>query len=165
MERYHFVTKWFFRAPIECVWAEIIDTQAWPAWWKGWKKVSLRSQERSIKVGAIADHEVKGFLPYKLRFVTQVSAVQAPRLLELTSSGDLAGRGRFELEARDGGTYVTYDWDVGTTHPVLNLLTKLPFARLLMEINHEILMEDGYKALKLRTEGPAARVQQPVYHW
>jgi len=32
MEMYHFVTNWFFQAPIQRVWEELIDVESWPTW-------------------------------------------------------------------------------------------------------------------------------------
>ncbi len=30
MEMYHFVTNWFFQAPIKGVWEELMDLKSWP---------------------------------------------------------------------------------------------------------------------------------------
>ena len=165
MHTYHFVTKWYFKAPVECVWQELLDSQAWPNWWKGWQKVTPEGQDTSTKVGAKARHEVRGFLPYSLRFITEITVLRRPVQLEIQSSGDLVGTGRFELDERDGGTYVTFYWDVATPRPLLDAVANLRFSRLLMELNHDYLMENGFRGLKLRLEGPAARFPLPAYHW
>jgi hypothetical protein len=148
MQMYHFVSKWVFNAPIEKLWSAIIDLNAWPRWSKGFKCVMIRGQEPLAQFGTIADCAVKGSLPYTLRFTLKVSVFQPPKLLEVTSMGDLVGNGTLMLAPRDKGTAVTYNWDVGTTNPILNLAGKLPFVRKLLEKNHDEVMENAFLSLK-----------------
>ena len=126
----HFVTEWFFQAPIERVWEEIIDVEAWPTFWQTYKKATIRGPEPRLQLGSVVDSEVrpKGALSYTLRFTLEVTAFQPPILMEIKSSGDLVGTGKWVLEPQAGGTAVTYYWDVGLTNPILNLLRQLPLA-------------------------------------
>lgn len=150
MQMYHFVTNWFFDAPIERVWDEIVDVPSWPRWWPSYRKATPLSPDAALQVGSRADNEVRGKLPYSLRFTTEVTELEPPYRLALKSSGGLVGTGRFILEERDGGTAVTYYWDVGTANPALNLLARLPFVRAMMEENHDYVMDEGYAGLKQR---------------
>ena len=155
MEMYHFVTEWFFEAPVEAVWAEIRDVETWPSWWQDWKKVTPRPQdgvERRDGVGAILDCEVKGALPYTLRFATTVTVLEPPHLSEYTSSGDLVGGGKWELKGVEGGTAVTYHWHVGMSNAIFDFLGKLPFTKKMMAKNHDEVMERGYNGIKARVE-------------
>jgi hypothetical protein len=142
MEMYHFVTKWFFDASIDKVWKEIEDLNSWPVWSKDFKRVQIRGPA-----------EVRGKLPYTLRFTVEVATFQPPNLMEFKSTGDLAGTGKWVLEPQEVDTAVTYYWDVGTTNPIFNLLGKLPFVRKLMEMNHDDVMKGAYQGLKDRLEG------------
>ena len=150
MQVYHFVTNWFFDAPIEQVWNEIVDAQSWPHWWPSYRKVTPLTPGSTLQVGSRAASEVRGKLPYSLRFTVEVTELEAPHLLALNSSGALVGKGRFVLEERDGGTALTYYWDVGTSNPLLNLLARLPFFRAMIEDNHDYIMDEGYAGLKQR---------------
>lgn len=120
MQMYHLVTHWFFHAPIERVWAEIVEVEAWPQWWSCWKQAKLLNPEKRGQVGARIENVVKGTLPYSLRFTTELTDIQSPRSLKAASSGELVGEGEFVFEERDGGTVVTYTWDVGTASPLFN---------------------------------------------
>jgi uncharacterized protein YndB with AHSA1/START domain len=164
MATYHFVTNWHVRAPIERVWDVIVDVGAWPTWWQCWRKAQSRSGESRSKLGSITDHEVKGTLPYSLRFTTEVVRFQPPGLLETTSSGDLVGKGRFVLEQRDDGTAVTYYWDVATSNPVFNLLGKVPFVQAMIVKNHDHVMDDGFRGLRqlVETEPTVSAPPKPV---
>ncbi len=153
MERYHFVTKWVFQAPIERVWEEIVDIPSWPSWWAGWEKTTFHGSVPPLQLGSIVDHEVRGGLPYSLRFRTVVTRIQPPQLLEIRSTGDLVGTGTLILDSQDQGIAVTYSWDVGLSNPLLNFLGKLPFVRALLEKNHDSVMYEGYRGLKKRIEG------------
>ena len=59
--------------------------------------------------------------PYPVRFDVHVDHVERPRLIEATATGELAGEGRWRLW--DGSpTVVTYEWNVHTTRPWMNLV-------------------------------------------
>ena len=152
MVKYELVTEWFFETPIEQVWQEIGDWQSWPSWWPDWKKLDQRG-EGEIGEGTVMDCAVKGSLPYTLRFQLEITNLDAPRLNEHDSSGDLVGSGRWTLLERDGGTAVTHYWHVGTTNPVLNFFGRFPFAKKMMEKNHADMMARGYNGIKSRLAG------------
>lgn len=152
MTIYHFVTNWVFHAPRERVWEEIVNVTEWPSWWMNWKKAAAHDPAAQARLGSVVDHEVRGRLPYSLRFRTVVTAFEPPRSLTITSSGDLVGVGTFVLEPFNGGTTVTYRWDVGLSNPLLNVLGRVSFARALMEKNHDAVMDEGYRGLKERLE-------------
>ena len=56
-------------------------------------------------------------LPHGYVFETRSTRVDPPHLIELTASGELAGRGRWDLSEVAGGTRVCYTWHVRTTKP------------------------------------------------
>lgn len=152
MEIYHLVTKWTFKAPVESVWEELADVKSWPSWWSCWRKAQVQGSEPELQLGTVADNEVKGQLPYSLRFSSEVTRVQPPYLIENKSSGDLVGKGKTILEQQDDGTVVTIYWDVATANPVFNLLGKLPFVKAMIEKNHSYVMDDGFRGLEQRLE-------------
>ena len=152
MQTYHLVTHWRFSAPVERVWEELSHVSRWPSWWQTWRKASYRGPESQTVPTSIIDNEVKGKLAYSLRFTTTVTRLEAPFLLEFTSSGDTVGTGRLVLEPCEDGTAVVHTWDVATSNPVFNLMGKFAFVRKMIEENHAFVMEDGYRALKRRLE-------------
>ena len=54
METYHFVTEWFFRVPVDRVFEETADIEAYPAWWKSLRKAKMRGSEAKLQLGSIA---------------------------------------------------------------------------------------------------------------
>ena len=114
-----------------------------------------------MQLGTIAYNEVKGQLPYSLRFSNEVTLVQEPYLMENKSSGDLVGKGKTVLEQQDDGTVVTIYWDVATSNPVFNFLGRLPFVRAMIEKNHDYVMDDGFRGLKQRLEQRQFSSKQP----
>jgi uncharacterized protein YndB with AHSA1/START domain len=155
MEMYHFVTRWFFRAPTERVWDEAANMEGYPAWWKELRSARIRGSESRLRLGSLVDCEVRGSLPYSLRFTAEVTAYEPPRLMEIESTGDLVGTGKWVLEPAEGGTASVFYWDVGTTNPILNLLGKLPFVRVMLVRNHDNVMAKGYEVVRSRIEGPS----------
>lgn len=152
MEMYHFVTKWFFTVPVERVWEETANIEAYPTWWKNLKKAKLRGPESKLQLGSIADCEVKGALPFSLRFTVEVTAFEPLHLVEIKSTGDLVGTGKWVLETKDNGTQSLFYWDVGTTNPILNILARIPFVKPILEKSHKDVMEKGYEIVKSRVE-------------
>jgi hypothetical protein len=59
------------------------------------------------------------------------------------------------LEPGESGTESVFYWDVGTTNPVLNLLGKIPFVRVMLVRNHDNVMAKGYEVVRSRIEGPS----------
>lgn len=137
---------------MERVWEEIVNVTEWPSWWASWKKAVAHDPASRAQLGSVVDHEVHGSLPYTLRFRTVVTRFEPPQLLTITSSGDLVGVGMFVLEPFNEGTVVIYRWDVGLSNPLLNFLGKVSCTRILMEKNHEAVMNEGYLGLKRRLE-------------
>ena len=147
---YHFVTDWRFNAPLERVWSVVLDIERYPEWWKNFRRVEIiRGDGRSV--GSQIACEVRGSLPYSLRYTLDVLESQAYRRILLASSGDLVGTGRWEFTRLDSTAQAVYYWDVGTTNPVLNVIA--PLARGLLERNHQVVMANGYAGLRPHIEG------------
>jgi hypothetical protein len=152
-ETYHFVTDWRFRAALERTWFVVLDIRNYPSWWKNFRRVNLlKGDGRSI--GSVIECEVRGSLPYSLKYSLEVMEAEEYRHLLLKSSGDLVGTGRWEFSSPEVGvSKAVYWWDVATTNPILNLIA--PLAKGLLARNHQQVMANGYAALRPRVEGIA----------
>ncbi len=148
IEMYHLTTQWFFHAPIERVWAELTTND------EQWKKAASQGNG-TLGVGTFVDNEVKGDLPYTLRFRTQITRYEPPFVIEATSSGDLVGKGTWVLKERDGGTEATFYWEVGMSNPIFNLLSKVSFVKSAMAENHDQVMAEDYNRTRARVESVA----------
>lgn len=148
MVQYHFVTQWFFHVPIERVWQEISDREHWSDWLQDFRRVTpiapTDNGETAFEI------EYRGNLPYTFRFILTPTAVEPPHRMELTASGQLVGRGCWTLVAQDGGTLVTYVWEVGVPNPVFSWAARLPGFKALTEWNHHATMRRAEQALKQR---------------
>ena len=148
---YHFITKWYFNAPIESVWQEIEDTSNISGWLTDFRKVSpcnSTNDRSSVDI----DVEYRGDLPYTFRFNLRVVKVAPPHLLELEATGNLIGRGKWVLETQGKGTSATYFWDVTVANPFFALFVKLPLFKAITEQNHNATMDRAYQALKQKLQ-------------
>jgi Polyketide cyclase / dehydrase and lipid transport len=145
---YEFLTVWLVDAPIERVWEELFDVGAWPSWWKGVTDARELEAGNGDGVGKIFSISWRSFLPYDLTFVTTVTRVEKPHLMEGRAEGELTGTGRWRLFHSDGVTAVTYEWNVSTTKAWMNALA--PLARPIFEWNHDYVMRRGGEGLKVR---------------
>ncbi len=152
MEIYHFFSEHFLDASIEDVWKTLEDAEAWPEWSAGFKKIIIQGPEPKLQLDSIIYCEVKGALPYTLRFHLEVTSVKSPKTMEYKAAGDLEGSGKWVLETQGDGTLLKYYWDVGTTSFLFNLLGKIPFVKKQLETNHDRVMDDAYKNLKIMLE-------------
>jgi uncharacterized protein YndB with AHSA1/START domain len=140
MASYSFLTTWILDAPRESVWDAIYEVESWPAWWRGVKRVDKLEHGNGDGVGARYRHEWRSVIPYPVRFETRITGIERLHLIEAEADGELAGTGRWRFF--DGSaTVVTYEWNVRTTRPWMNLLA--PVARPVFRWNHNVVMHKG----------------------
>ena len=150
MAAYSFVTNWFIPAPLDRVWEALYSPESYHEWWPMFAEYKRLTPE-STGVGARAERVVVGVLPYRLRYTTTTTRYDPPREVAYDSTGDLEGGGSFRLEPVEGGTAVTFHWDVSTNKRLMNLLT--PLFRRAFEWHHNWVMKQGERGLTKRLSG------------
>jgi uncharacterized protein YndB with AHSA1/START domain len=150
---YRFVTVWRLRAPIERVFAEIDDMEAWPAWWSSVRDVTLLEEGGDDKVGRRFRTTFVGRLPYRLRFDLRVNGREPPTSLVGVATGELEGVGEWTLWTEEDWTVVRYVWAIRTTASWMNLLAPLPFVDDIFRLNHHAVMRRGLAGLRRRLGG------------
>jgi hypothetical protein len=148
MAEYSFLTAWLVPAPVEPVWDQLFDVGAWPQWWQGVTEARELEPGGPDGLGKVFTISWRSFLPYELSFVTTVTRVEKPHVMEGTAVGELTGTGRWRLFEHDGVTAVTYEWDVRTTKAWMNALA--PVARPIFAWNHDYVMRRGGDGLNIR---------------
>jgi len=145
------VTDWRFKAPLQKVWSVVLDIERYPGSWKNFRRVAItRGDGRSV--GSVIQCEVRGSLPYSLKYALEVKEAVEYRHILLLSTGDLVGTGRWEFsEAEPSTVTAVYYWDVATTNPILNLIA--PLAKGALARNYERVMANGFAALGPHVEG------------
>ena len=145
---YTFVTRWTIPAPIEQVWHEIAAPDEWPTWWRGVERVETLRPGDADGVGAIRRYTWRSRLPYRLTFNMETVKADPCHLIEGRATGELEGRGCWQLRTVDGVTDVQYDWEVDATK--LWMRVAGPIARPLFSWNHDVVMEWGRQGLLRR---------------
>jgi uncharacterized protein YndB with AHSA1/START domain len=136
-------------APRERVWDTLADSERWPEWWRGARRVEvLEPGAGEDRIGELARYTWRSRIPYELSFDMRVVTVEKPRFMEGHASGELAGIGRWRLFEDDGVTTVVYEWDVETTRPWMNALA--PLLRPAFAWNHDWVMRQGGDGLARR---------------
>jgi uncharacterized protein YndB with AHSA1/START domain len=153
MDSYRFLTRWQFNAPIDRVWEAITDVERYPKWWPGIRRAYVVRSTRAGQVGQVVSFAVRGSLPYTLHFLSEAVESDPPRRLVVRATGDLAGRGEWELTPTAAGTAVSYLWEVRLDKPGFALLTRLPGVRRALESNHDRVMARGGSNLARRLGG------------
>jgi uncharacterized protein YndB with AHSA1/START domain len=148
MAAYDFLTTWCLEAPIERVWDALYESERWPEWWPGVRRVQVLEPGDGDRVGELSRYTWRSRLPYTLEFDMLTTRVERPFLVEGTAKGELAGHGRWRLFEGGGATAVTYEWTVETTERWMNLLA--PLARPVFAWNHDVVMRGGGEGLARR---------------
>ena len=149
MAGYRFLTTWVLACERERAWDAIYRSERWPEWWRGVRVAERLAEGDERGVGQLGRYEWRSLIPYPVRFEVRSTRVQRPLLLEGEATGELAGIGRWRLfEQRSGEagepeaiTAVTYEWNVRTTRPWMNLVA--PVARPIFAWNHDWVMRQG----------------------
>jgi len=152
MEMYHFRTEWHVRAPVERAWQTVVDAERWPEWGKGFRRVTVRGPETRLHPEAVVDAEVRGALPYTLRFTFVVDRFEPPHVLTIRPTGDLVGEGKWEIAPAGDGSDVVYHWDVGLTNRFMDALSRLSLTKRLLAWNHDHVMNEAFQGFRRQTE-------------
>jgi uncharacterized protein YndB with AHSA1/START domain len=137
---YHFHSGFRITSDREAVWRALTAVDAWPSWWRWAKRIDRLAEATSADgVGARYRNRMASPLRVGFTYETTVAAVVPLRTMEVASTGDLEGRGRFDLaDDPEGGTLVTFTWLVVTPRWWMSLLAKV--GRPAFAWNHDQLM-------------------------
>ena len=145
MIKYHFVTEWNFKAPVEQIWALVKEPEIIMERWPEIKQTKIRGNNKDIAKGDIIDVVIKGLL-CKLNFTLEVIGIESNKTLHLKSYGDLEGHGLLTLKKEGYFTKVKYIWEVNTIGWWINIIGL--FLKPLMTWNHKKAMDSGFNALR-----------------
>jgi|SRR6185436_6975144 len=145
MAEYRFITYWKVEAPVGKIWEVIKDVRKWPSWWHGVLEVRELKKGSNDHGGCFA-HTWQSFLPYKLKFETEITEVLFQKSIEANVTGELEGTGKWEFRVEDNGTtLVVYHWHVRTTMAWMNITA--PFLSGIFRWNHDAVMRWGSEGL------------------
>jgi hypothetical protein len=126
------------------VWEVLRDAERWPEWWRGVVRVTELAPEERYLIAW------RSRIPYELQFEFAVRNIDPPCCMAGDAIGELHGSGRWRLFEDAGITAVTYEWNVETTKPWMNLVA--PIARRIFEYNHNVVMRWGGEGLAKRLD-------------
>ncbi|HZR91188.1 MAG TPA: SRPBCC family protein [Gaiellaceae bacterium] len=139
---YRFVDCWLVPGTAEEVYDVIGDALAYPRWW-GDVFLETGGDPGPPRPGRRTTVLAKGFLPYRLRFASEVVEAERPQLIRMALSGDFQGGGTWTFEPADGGTRAVLDWRPAVEKPLVRWLT--PLLRPLFRANHTWTMKRGQR--------------------
>ncbi|MBS0506633.1 MAG: SRPBCC family protein [Proteobacteria bacterium] len=147
------VSHWRIHAPVERVWAALVDTPAWPLWWPYVLEVQTLRVGQASGVGTRRRLVWATRLPY--RIVIEVEGLESVRhqLLRVRSHGQLDGEGVSLLRAETGFTDVTYVWRVTLKRRWMCWLA--PLLAPVFRWNHGCVMRAGEAGLRRYLEAKA----------
>lgn len=163
---YRFVTHWRVFGTVEEISEVLSRPEDYPRWWPA---VYLSAREVAPGNGNGEGRTVAlvttGWLPYTLDWTLRVTESRAPLGFAFEATGDLVGRGRWELEsAGSAGVDVTLHWEVRADKRLIAAVS--PALRPVFAANHRWAMRRGEVSLVLelarrRAATPEDRARVP----
>lgn len=144
MAHYRFVTDLEVRASVDDVFLLLVEPEAWLDAWPDVVQVTRTRTGDADGRGRTFEATVRAPLGHHLSARIATVAVDRPTRLEMTSHGDLEGRGLWDLAQRGAVTAVRFDWDVRATPTWLRMLT--PVLRPLFERSHHVVVRHAARA-------------------
>ncbi len=142
MAEYKFITYWKINTRKEEVWELIKNVSSWPDWWPGVLDVHQIQNVGDGEHSPRFAHTWQSFLPYKLKFVTEITEIVIYKSIEAKVIGELEGKGLWEFKEEEfGNTTVVYKWHVRTTLTWMNI--SAPFLSGVFRRNHDTIMRWG----------------------
>ncbi|WP_174329829.1 SRPBCC family protein [Litchfieldella anticariensis] len=161
--KFHFMETWTVPgySPEE-IWAAISTAHPChlPRWWDGvYLQVKPLEGADRLSVGARAWVKARGFLPYKLRFLLEVSALEPNSRIEVRSQGDLEGVWCAQLKEYEDGSCIGLEWKVTVNKPIVRLLS--PLLKPVFARNHIWTTPRGEAGLRAYMQHHAGTLQFP----
>lgn len=128
------------------VWEKVIDVESWPHIWKYFRYVSIQGDEDSLKIGSRIHCRVRAVMFYKMDFTVLVKEIVPFEKLIVSSSGDLEGEGVWLLNSDGGSVESVFEWNVTADNMLLKFIERIPFGRRVLQFNHRLVMEEGYRS-------------------
>jgi uncharacterized protein YndB with AHSA1/START domain len=139
------VSHWCIPAPVERVWASLVDIEAWPRWWPGVVATRMVQPGDAGGVGRVQRIEWRGWFGH--RIVTEIEVVEVLRHERLRgrSRGQLDGEGLWLLRGDGGTTHITYVWRVRLARGWMRGVA--PLMAPVFRWNHRAAMASGERGL------------------
>jgi hypothetical protein len=148
---FRLTNKWEIPRERHVVAAVLYHLPGWTAWWPSWRRLDFEGNVRSVTIGSAVQCTLKGALPYKLMFELTVKEHAPDEYTSYVVTGGLKGTGSLTLRATgDDKTTVTFDWNVTPIARTLEMASRWEFLRVLVEANHDQVMEEGERGLMNR---------------
>jgi uncharacterized protein YndB with AHSA1/START domain len=141
---YVFIDEWDVAAPQERVFDALADARTYPEWWR---PVYLDVvADGPPEVGRASVQRFKARLPYTLRTVSAIVAMDPPNHFEVDVTGDLRGHGEWTLTPLGDAVHVRFDWRVHADRAIIRLLT--PVLRPVFRWNHNVAIRAAMRGLE-----------------
>lgn len=143
---------WRIEAPLDDVYAAVLDSLGWPDWWPGAEKVEALARGDAAGIGSVRRYVWQGKLPYRLLVDVQVTRIEPLVAIEGRASGDLDGIGRWSFSRQGSVSVVCFTWQVTPTRWWMKLIA--PLARPAFIRNHALIMAQGGSGLARQLQAP-----------
>lgn len=158
---YHFITHWRIKSSTAEVYEILSDPLRYSEWWRG---VYLRTNELEAGdedgINQIINLEMRGWLPYTLRWQLKSTELRKPHGFTAESSGDFIGRGIWTFGQDGPWADIAFDWKIRAEKAFLRHFSWL--LKPLFIANHNWVMNKWEESLKLELAQRRSQTTQVV---
>jgi uncharacterized protein YndB with AHSA1/START domain len=141
---FRFDRHFAFEVAADELWATMVQTERYPAWWS-W----LREFDGALEEGSAARCVIRAPLPYSLRFTIEVTRVVPEEWVVTRVHGDLEGPASLELSPDGAGRSIArLQWELELRDRALRTVAKL--GRPAMVWAHDRVVEVGLREFERR---------------
>lgn len=145
--QYTLNTHWRIPGNISDAYEILTRPLDYPKWWglKDFTAIEI-SGAGADSLGQTVQFEMKGWLPYRLRWQLRAIEAEKPHHIAGVSKGDFEGLGVWSLKQDNGWADITFNWGVTVQHPFLRRWAML--LRPLFLWNHHWVMNKSKQGME-----------------
>lgn len=145
---YHVKSQWDVPGSIDEVATIFQDTSSLVDWWPStWLTVTVLEPGGLDALGRTVEVHTKGWFPYTLRFVFEITKADRRAGFSIRTRGDFDGRGRCTAFPMGRNVKIVFDWRVVVRKPAVRFLSAALWPVFIF--NHRWSMERGREGLVL----------------
>ncbi len=146
MKYFTFKDKNRFSYSKEKIWQTVLNIHTWPSSWKNVYSIQINNDTQVKQFASIHCHLILLYLIH-LHFDVYIHHLQKESYANFSFTGDFTGQGRWILKTEGSHTLSLLNLHLQPHHPLLRMISFVPFGRRLLLYSHQHVMEEGKKMI------------------
>lgn len=146
MKYFTFIDKDTFTDSPDKIWSVVLNVMQWPKLWKHVVDVNIITYGK-IDTNSKIDCYFTLFYFLRLYFEIHIICLKKPTYASFSVQGSFSGQGRWILQTQKKETLSMLYLHLRTHHPVLRIISSLPYGKQIVRYSHRRVMLEGKKMI------------------